>query len=156
MFQLVPIYSDALIRHHGRWRDSCGSHVSSEPMWFPNFAANQVASFWGPNHPWNKWVLGQAPLFSIVFFSLFSWSYPKPSYQIKVFLRHPKKERSLRPSWKCWLTFKTTPEQRWCFFAPNTPQKSNIETKNCHVLRELPFPTIILGIHVSFRGCRWL
>ena len=30
-----------------------------------------------------------------------------------------------------------------------TPQKSNIDTKNCH------FQTIILGIHVSFRECKF-
>ena len=33
-----------------------------------------------------------------------------------------------------------------------TPQKSNIDTNNCHFQRELPFPRpIILGIHVRFR-----
>ncbi len=33
-----------------------------------------------------------------------------------------------------------------------TPRKSNIGTKNCHVKGSYLFQTIILGIHVSFRG----
>ena len=40
----------------------------------------------------------------------------------------------------------------WCHIM--TPVKSNIDTKHCHVQRELPFPRpIILGIYASFQGC---
>ncbi len=36
----------------------------------------------------------------------------------------------------------------------NTPQKSNIDTKNCHIWRELPFPEHHFGaLHVSLWGC---
>ena len=39
-----------------------------------------------------------------------------------------------------------------------TPQMSNIDTKNCHIFKgSYLFQTIILGIHVSFRGCKaWI
>ena len=39
------------------------------------------------------------------------------------------------------------------FFNPSyTPQKFSIDTKNCHFLRELPFPNHHFGaLHVSFR-----
>ena len=38
-----------------------------------------------------------------------------------------------------------------------TAQISNIDTKNCHIFKgSYLFQTIILGIHVSFRGCKAL
>ncbi len=44
---------------------------------------------------------------------------------------------------------------RLCFFPSGcaTPQKSNIDTKIAIFKGSYLFQTIILGIHVSFRGC---